>query len=206
MPRRKLIRQNTFPYHVTTRTNNKNWFQIPLSEVWNMSKQSLLYAQGQSPVIIHSFLLMSNHYHLLLTTPNDDIDKFMKSFNFKLSLLISKNSGVLNHKFSNRYHWSIVENNHYLKNVYRYIYQNPVRAGIVQESIHYPYCSLHFSNFESNLMGLQPHYDYFKSKLWFEKRYGNELDSLIRNGLRKEKFKPSSRLSTKMKSVLDLRE
>ena len=202
MTRKKLIRQNSFPYHVTMRTNNKDWFQIPMCDVWDICKQSLKYAIAKNSVVIHSFVLMGNHYHLLLTTPNEDIDKFMQSFNLNLSRLITKKSGVINHKFSNRYKWTIVAEQNYLLNVYRYIYQNPVRAGIAVNCFSYPYSSLHFTSYESKLFNHYTHIDYAQEKLWLERNYGDDFNQIIKNALTKETFKKTTRVSKYFQTAL----
>ena len=189
MPRRKLIRQNIFPYHVMSRTNNKDWFKIPIFEVWDICKNALEYSIQKRPITLHSFVLMGNHYHMLITTPDSNIDQFMQKFNLRLSLLISNYSGTINHKFSNRYKWTIVDNKNYLLNVYRYIYQNPVRAGITKLAHHYPYSSLHFTRFEAKRFNFKSHIQYSKEKYWLEKKFGSDFDHVIRTSLRKERFR-----------------
>ncbi len=203
MPRRKLIRQNAFPYHVTTRTNNKDWFRIPLCDVWDICKEALIYSQRKRRVLVHCFVLMGNHYHLLVTTPDSNIDEFMRFFNLKLSQLISKEAGVINHKFSNRYKWTIVDNQRYLKHVYRYIYQNPVRANLVIDPMDYPYSSLHFSRFESKFLNHKPHFRYHKDKAWFEERLSNEFNKILRLGLTHKSFTPPKRISTFNQKLLN---
>ena len=74
MGRKNLIRQNEFPYHVTIRTCNKNWFLIPMYQMWDICYDCLKLSLEKIPVNIHSFVLMNNHYHLLLTTPDSNID------------------------------------------------------------------------------------------------------------------------------------
>jgi len=202
MPRKKLIRQSDFPYHVTTRTNHKNWFQIPMYEVWDLCKEALIYSNEKVPVKVHCFVLMSNHYHLLLTTPGSDIDRFMMFFNRKLSLLIQCQKGVINHKFSNRYKWSIVATDSYLKNVYRYIYQNPVRASIVAKCLDYPYSSLHFTRFEGRKLNFFPHYLYGNEKAWFEQKLGDDFERTIKRGLLRSKFQISKNTSVYNKRIL----
>ena len=85
---------------------------------------------------------MSNHYHLIITTPNEDIDKFMYELNKSISLLVRLESSRINQIFGGRYKWSIIDNRSYLYNVLRYVYQNPVRAGLAKRCEHYPYSSL----------------------------------------------------------------
>ncbi|EPZ51692.1 transposase IS200-like protein [Bacteriovorax sp. BAL6_X] len=195
MPKKKLIRQGDFPYHVTTRNNNRDWFSIPMYEVWDICKEALIYAQEKEKVQINCFVLMSNHYHLLLTTPNENIDRFMMHFNWRISYLISLRTSRINHKFSNRYKWSIVTEQNYLYNVYRYIYQNPIRAGISEACIDYPYTSLHFSSFEAELFQYRPHIDYAGAKQLIERRYDTEFDDCIRKSLKKSYFTPKQSIS-----------
>ncbi len=142
MTRANLIRTNLYPYHVTTRTNNKEWFDIPLSEVWKICLHSLRHANDICPVEIISFVLMSNHYHLILKTPNQDIDKFMYEFNKRLSLIIRSRSERINKVFGGRYKWCLIRSQTYLYNCYRYVYQNPVRANVVSRCENYPYSTL----------------------------------------------------------------
>jgi len=186
-----------------TRTNNKDWFQIPIYEVWDICKEALIESVLKVPIDIHCFVLMSNHYHALITTPDSNIDKFMKYFNLRLSQLITKNSGVINQKFSNRYKWCIVDTQSYLKNVYRYIYQNPVRAHITDRCGNYPYSSIHFSRYESRRTNLKPHYLYSKNKAWFEKYFGKDFDEQVRLGLRRKYFKISDTASKLHRTILD---
>lgn len=193
MPRRKLIRQSKFPYHVVTRTNNRAWFQLPMYKVWNIYKESLVYANEKVPVETNATVLMSNHYHLLVTTPDSNIDNFMMHLNLKLSKLISIHTGIINHKFSNRYKWTIIDNQAYLENVYRYIYQNPLRAGIVKNCFSYPYSSYHFTSFEGTLFNYLPHFDYHASKQSLEKRFSTETENIIRKGLKKSYFRVATR-------------
>lgn len=196
MPRPKLIRQNQFPYHVYIRSNNKEWFRLPLYEVWELCYQSMLYALAKCPVVIHSFVLMSNHYHLLVTTPNSDLDKFMEYFNKKLSSEIKKNAQAINHKFANRYKWTMIDNKDYLFNIYRYIYQNPVRKKLCDLCIDYPYSSLRFSPLQINKLGIQTHVDYFKHRVWMEEQKGSEFNQTIRLGLRNKYFNVSNKTRT----------
>lgn len=47
-----------------------------------------------------------------------------------------------NHVFGARYQPTIITDQKHLQNVIRYIYQNPVRAGMVEHAEDYPYSSL----------------------------------------------------------------
>lgn len=187
MPRKKLIRQNDFPYHVTRRTNNGDWFSLPRHIIWDYIKESFLYAQKHRPVVIHAFVLMDNHYHLLLTTPNCDIDEFMMYLNRDLSLRINKKLKMKNHRFSNSYTWTIVDHQSHLMNAYNYIYQNPVVAKITDSAQAWPYSSLHFSSFESKKFNFKPHFHYSYEKQVFEKKFNSDHHERMRKAFRRSK-------------------
>ncbi len=203
MPRPKLIRQSKYPYHVTSRTNNKVPFPLPLYHVWDIAKQALIYARERVDVEVNCFVLMNNHYHLLITTPDENIDKFMMLFNHRLSKSIAKYSKVINHKFSNRYKWSIVQDNNYLQNVYRYIYQNPLRAGIVDRCISYPYSSLHFTNFEGRLINFKPHFRYTDEVSFYEKQFCSNASNIMKRSLKRSYFNIPNGISSHERKVLE---
>ena len=141
MPRRNLIKTADFPYHITTRSNHQEWFKIPLVRVWLISQMALQKAAKVHGVRVHLFVLMSNHYHLLATTPKENIDQVMFRFNKEFSDNLRKESGKCNRMFGGRYKWTLVDKEKYLYNVYRYICQNPLRAGLVSRVQDYRFSS-----------------------------------------------------------------
>jgi len=191
MPRKNLIRTNKYYYHITTRSNHKHWFQLPLSEVWNISMQAFSIATNARTVEIVQFVLMSNHYHLLIKTPNCDIDKFMFWFNKTFSDNLRKKTGQINRMFSSNYKWSLITNEVYLTNVIRYIFQNPVRAGIVNKCEEYPYSTIFLNKSDLNLTFKirfpleinQCFYFYINETVKFKKNVS------IKKGLRKTTYK-----------------
>ncbi|MFG1487475.1 transposase [Halobacteriovorax sp. RZ-1] len=193
MPRQKRIFQNNFPYHVTRRTNNRDWFNIPINEVWDIVKDSMKYAQDNAPTKVHAFVLMSNHYHLLISTPKCNLHHFMMYFNRRLSREINRRAKRENHCFANEYKATIVNDQRYLETVYRYIYQNPMRAGLTEDIHSYPYSSLHFSSYEAKQFNFEPHFHFEREKAFGEKRYCAEMEKIIRSGLRRGEFKLSEK-------------
>jgi putative transposase len=85
MPRKKTIKNNIYPYHITTRSNQSQWFNVPLERVWSLALESLSFADKKHTVEIHAFVFMSNHYHLVVLTPFSNIDLFMYEFNKNFS-------------------------------------------------------------------------------------------------------------------------
>ncbi len=144
MPRKNLMRTNLHPYHVTIRSNNREWFELPLCEVWGICIEALKFANNKYPVKLQAFVLMSNHYHLMLWTPNCDLDKFMYVLNSKISKSIREKTGRINRIFGDRYKWSVIEDSKYSRTCLRYIYQNPVKAKIVLRCEDYVYSSIFY--------------------------------------------------------------
>ena len=136
MPRKNLIRTNQFPYHVTLRSNNRDWFELPLNEIWDICKSGLAHAYKIYPADVEAFVLMANHYHLLIWTPNSDLDKFMYELNSYISKIIRFRTKRINRIF--------VDQESYYQQVLRYIYQNPIKAELVEQCELYPYSSLYY--------------------------------------------------------------
>ena len=59
-----------------------------MDRVWDIAINSLP-ANSRHPIQIAQFVLMQNHYHMLVRTPNGNLDKFMYEFgkNFSLGLV-----------------------------------------------------------------------------------------------------------------------
>lgn len=144
MPRTKLIRSSYHPYHVTIRSNNREWFDVPMPMVWSFCKEALKHAYMNYPVKLQAFVLMSNHYHLLIWTPDANLDKFMYKFNYRLSYLLRQETARINRIFGDRYKWSIIQDEKYYQVVLKYIYQNPLAINLVRRCEDYKFSTLYY--------------------------------------------------------------
>lgn len=203
MPRSKSIFQSYYPYHVTGRSIHKDCFQIPLDEVWKIMSIQLTYINWVFKAQIHSFVLMPNHFHLMLTTPNSDLDKVMANFMKETSRQINQYSGRINQAYGARHFRCIIESEHYFTHAYKYIYRNPVKAGLATKCEEYEYSSLAFKIgktkavfpvMEDQILFSNP----MKTLLWLN-QVPDELDwRKISLAMKKTKFKISnSRLNNK---------
>jgi len=150
MPRKPIVRSKDNYYHITARSNNRDFFYLPQEIAWNIFIQELKQLQDEFNVIISGFVLMNNHFHLLIMTPNQEIDRVMYFFMKRTTLEIQKLSGRINKIYGGRYKGSIIQNYSYLVNVYKYIFLNPVKAGITQRAEYYPYSTL-FYKYKSSI-------------------------------------------------------
>ena len=142
MARNKTILQNKFPYHITGRCINREWFNIPMEVVWDIFCEELHMTSIMYNLNIHSFVLMSNHYHLIASTPDSNLSKCMLRFSQRVSRRLTSLSNRINQTFAGRYFKSILDQPSYYLNAYKYNYRNPVEAGLCEKVQDYPFSSL----------------------------------------------------------------
>jgi putative transposase len=143
MARAKLILQSEFPYNLSARCINREWFQIPMQDVWNIFCEELAETSEKHKFLIHSFVLMSNHFHLIASTPEANIDQCMHRFMSRTSRQLTKNGNRINQTFAGRHFKCILQHPNYFLNAYKYNYRNPVTAKICQSVEEYPFSTLH---------------------------------------------------------------
>ena len=193
MPRKPIIRSNEHYYHLIGRSNNKDFFDLPLDEVWEILSSQLGKLQKQFQLKIAAFVLMSNHFHLIMLTPEADIDWVMFYFMKDTTKLINKRSGRINRVYGSRYKGCLIDNQHYLLSAYKYIYLNPVRAGLANRAQNYKFSTLNistklpFSVEEIVPLTLQSRNRELECR-WINETFTSDEISSIKTGLSKSKF------------------
>ncbi|USX24432.1 transposase [Oxalobacteraceae bacterium OTU3CINTB1] len=81
--------------------------------------------------MVHAFCLMTNHFHLLIETPEGNLGQGMRQLNSAYSQRFNRRHDLAGHVMQGRYHAVLVQKESYLHELARYIVLNPVRAGIV---------------------------------------------------------------------------
>jgi REP element-mobilizing transposase RayT len=132
-----------FPYHVVNRANNREWFKLPLDVVWQIFSEIAWETHFNYGVKFHDLVLMSNHFHLLISTPHADLGQAMSHFLGSVTRTLNALSGREGHVFNGPYKWSLITTARYYAYALKYIYRNPVKAGIVAWVEDYPFSSLH---------------------------------------------------------------
>lgn len=144
MGRTKCILQSEFPYNISARCINKEWFSIPMDEVWKIFCEELNAVALKHGWVIHSFVLMSNHFHLIVSTPDANVSVCMHQFMQRTSRRLTRKGNRLNQTYAGRHYKCILHNYFYCLNAYKYNYRNPVTAGICDLVEDYKYSSLQF--------------------------------------------------------------
>lgn len=92
-------------------------------------------------VIVHSYCLMPNHYHLYLQTPNANLSKAMRQLDGNFTQKFNKRHKRVGPLFQGRYKAVLVEADSYSLQLAKYIHLNPVKANMVKMPEDYQYSS-----------------------------------------------------------------
>jgi putative transposase len=127
-------------YHITARGNEQKKIFLTKSD-YAKFKGYLKEAQTKYGFLLHGYVLMGNHYHLLLETPTANLSKLMHYLNSSYTTYFNLKRKRSGHLFQGRFKAILVEAENYLLELSRYLHLNPVRAGIVKLPEQYPYSS-----------------------------------------------------------------
>jgi hypothetical protein len=84
---------------------------------------------------------MTNHYHLVIETPEPTLSRGMKWMNGKYAQWFNRRHGRCGHLFQGRFKGFLVEKESYLLTLIQYVALNPVRAGMVERPEQYRWSS-----------------------------------------------------------------
>lgn len=89
----------------------------------------------------HGYCLMTNHYHLVVETPEANLSRGMRQLNGVYTQTFNRRHGLVGHLFQGRFKGILVEREAYLLELSRYVVLNPVRAGMVSDAGDWPWSS-----------------------------------------------------------------
>ena len=90
---------------------------------------------------VHTYCLMTNHYHFLFETPEANLSRAIKWLNVSYAGYFNRKRQRRGHLFQGRFKSILVDADAYLKHLSRYIHLNPLRANMVEELLSYPWSS-----------------------------------------------------------------
>ena len=132
MGRPLRIIQNIYPYHLVCRTNNRT-FRFDQRQVTRIVFQALKETIEKYNLLVHHLILMSNHYHIIATATEENLHRAMQYFNSRVAVRYNKEVGRSGHLWGDRYQSCIIDTDEYYLATVRYVYQNPKRAGMVDD-------------------------------------------------------------------------
>jgi putative transposase len=113
-------------YHVTCRGNErKSIFRDDTDRSVFIGK--LRASRDIYHVDIHAYVLMPNHFHLIVKTPKANLSEFMRHFNITYTAAFNRRHKRVGHLYQGRYKAIVVDEDSYLLELSRYVHVNPVR-------------------------------------------------------------------------------
>lgn len=127
-------------YHVTTRGNDG-------SDVFLEDQDRQLFLTVLAEVvlragwIVHAYVLMDNHYHLMIETPQGNLSLGMRQLNGVYTQRFNSLHGSGGRVFQGRFKAILVERERYLLELCRYVVLNPLRLKAVKNISRYRWSS-----------------------------------------------------------------
>ena len=120
-------------WHVTSRGNERR-------EVFadDADRERWLRVLAQAVVLfawrLHGYVMMGNHFHLIVETPPPTLSRGMRHLNGVYTQLFNRRRDRVGHLFQGRFKSILVEKESHLLELLRYVVLNPVRAGLVRSA------------------------------------------------------------------------
>ncbi len=153
------------PQHIIQRGNNRQAIFAEETD-FRFFQGVLVAAAAENQLSIHAYVWMTNHIHLLATPETAySISKVFQSAGRRYVGYFNGKYGRSGTLWEGRYRATVVDTEHYLLAVMRYIELNPVRAGMVSAPGDYPWSSYRYhARGESGLNAdwLMPHREYLR--------------------------------------------
>ena len=90
---------------------------------------------------VWAYCLMDNHYHLLVETPQANLSRGMRELNGVYTQAFNRRHARVGHVLQGRFKGLLVDKDVYLLELCRYVVLNPVRAGMVERAVDWPWSS-----------------------------------------------------------------
>ncbi|MCF6209076.1 MAG: transposase [Gammaproteobacteria bacterium] len=119
-------------YHVTSRGDRQEAI-FEDDEDRLVFLHTLAEVVGRFNWLCHAYCLMTNHYHLLVETPDGNLSKGMRHLNGVYTQATNRRHARSGHLFQGRFKGILVDKDSYLLELTRYVVLNPVRVGMVRQ-------------------------------------------------------------------------
>lgn len=148
-------------HHIVQRGNNRQLTFRDTADCEYLLKLLADYS-AQEKVAIHSYVLMSNHFHLLATPQTETgLPRMMQAVGRRYVQYFNKRHARTGTLWEGRYKSTLIETDRYLLTCMAYIDLNPVRAGMVNRAADYRWSSHgHYAGLKTDRL-VTPHSIYW---------------------------------------------
>lgn len=129
-------------YHVTARGNAGGAIFFSERDRW-MWLRLLDITCRRFDFRVYAYCQMTNHYHVMVETPNGHLGRGIKYLNSCYSQSINRQHERFGHLLQGRYKAILVQKECHLMELCRYLVRNPVRAEMVKDVVEWPWSSYH---------------------------------------------------------------
>ena len=145
------------PLHIMHRGNNRqDIFQY--EEDYLRFLGDLKSSLKQYDCDLHTYVLMTNHFHFLLTPHTvKALSGLMQSIGRRYVRYVNKEYNRSGTLWEGRFKSSLIDSERYMMTCYRYIEENPVKARMVQSSEDYRWSGYHHNAFSIEDELITPH-------------------------------------------------
>ena len=116
-------------YHVTCRGNDRRAIFCDDDDRARFLER-LRSARELFSVRVHAYVLMSNHFHLIVETPKANLSEFMRQFNISYTGYYNRRHRRIGHLYQGRFKAIVVDKDSYLLQLSRYVHLNPIRIKL----------------------------------------------------------------------------
>jgi len=127
-------------YHVIAR-GNQGQTTFREDEDYKLYLKFLFEYKDYFDFLLHAYVLMPNHIHLLIEMGEINLSKLMHRLQFRYTRNFNLKYRTWGHLFQGRYKAILCDKDRYFIELSAYIHLNPVRAGLVKEPANYPWSS-----------------------------------------------------------------
>jgi REP-associated tyrosine transposase len=139
MPRRLRSYLPGTPFHITARTIGRYpWFDASIRDFILTVIDTAL---ERSDAVLHAYVIMHNHLHLILRQGNFPLAHVMQPMLLRIALAVQRCEGWQGHVFEKRYYERACADPGYLRDAIVYTHLNPVRAGLCEDPVEYKWSS-----------------------------------------------------------------
>ena len=139
MPRLPRNYIKTSFFHVITQGINKSYIFEKAEDIKYYIK-IMYHLTKEQKIKIVGYCIMNNHAHMLIKAEEiKELSKYMQRLNTKYGKYYNKKYSRVGYVFRDRYRAEGIYTEEYLYNCLKYIYNNPVKAGICKKAEDYPY-------------------------------------------------------------------
>jgi putative transposase len=137
--RKQTYNPNTF-YHIYNRGNRKNNIFLQTEDYEKfISLMEAFIVVNKYGLLVYCYCLMPNHYHILLDSGScpSEITSFMHSFMTSYAMYFNRKYDFVGRLFQSSYKAKRIHSLSHFNKIVKYISQNPVKAGLVQNARDY---------------------------------------------------------------------